>query len=134
MANTSRRLLSRLALVGLLVPGGAAFSPSGAAAQGRAVYADERLCTQGSHFFVENLSDHPVLQVYVRITGAPEWGLDLLGDRLLAKGEQVRLDIGPQMVDVLALRADGRAFISQAQHSCRLVRVRVEAERAVSIP
>ena len=147
MATMSRRLMQRLALMGLLLPaagiagtpaGGAGIPAGGAgipeAAPQRRPYNDAHLCAQGSHFFVENHSDQPVLQVYVRITGAPEWGADLLGERVLAKGETVRLDIGPQMVDVLALRADGRAFLSVAQHSCWLVRVRVEADRAVSIP
>lgn len=134
MANSSRPSLSRAALFGLLLTGAAIATPPQAAAQALAPYSDARICTQGSDFTVENQSDQPILQLYVRVTGAPEWGGDRLGDRELGKGQQLQLDIGPQIVDVLALRADGRAFLTRNQHSCRLARIRIEADRAVSIP
>jgi hypothetical protein len=129
MTTITRRGMQRLALVALLVPVTALAAP-----QPREPYADHARCGYGSAFIVENRSEQPVLQVYVRVTGAPEWGTDRLGEKVLAKGEAVELDIGPQIVDVLAVRADGRAFLTQRQHSCRLAIVRVEADRAVSIP
>ena len=96
-------------------------------------YADSDRCAQGSAFSVENRSDIPVAEIYVRVTGSTGWGEDRLGERVLGRGERLDLDPGQQIVDVLMLTYDGRAQVAPRQNACVISRIRVNPDRTLEI-
>lgn len=96
-------------------------------------YADSSRCAQGSAFFVENRSEIPIAEIYVRVTGATGWGEDRLGERVLGRGERLDLDPGQQIVDVLMLTYDGRAQLAPRQNACVISWIRVNPARTLEI-
>lgn len=119
----------RAALLGLALA-----LPAAAFAEApRAAYADAGRCGGGSAFIVENQADAPVTEIFLRVTGAVAWGEDRLGERILAKGQTQEFDPGPQIVDVLMLRADGRAFLAARQDACRISAIRLNADGTLGL-
>jgi hypothetical protein len=86
-------------------------------------YADANRCGDGSAFEVVNLSGATILEVYLRQSGGTGWGEDRLGERALRRGERLSLDPGAGRVDLLLLRAHGRAFLAMRQDPCAISRV-----------
>ena len=122
--------LRRIALAALLALPAVSAAPP-AHAQG-VDDAPARSC--GLSMAVVNEAARPVQELFVRPSGSPGWGADLLGDAVLRPGQSFAIaPAGAAPLDVMVLLADGTARALWRVDACAARRVTLTAALALRV-
>lgn len=117
---TAFALIRRTVLAALLALGAAAATPQAHAQP----VGDAPATGCGLSVTVVNEAARPVQEIFIRRSGSPGWGADLLGEAVLRPGESLAvMPAGGAPVDVMVMLADGTARALWRVNGCAVRRV-----------